>query len=218
MTREIASAASETSSFSWLDYNQRESRNKVEMAKEFKSDLSNAQQKLSSGNVKEALTDYNRARSKGNYAQNGDADAKKLEANLRRAQGSNLINAQNAFINNGFQLAEQRLEPGSQTRQVQYDETAAEAQWSKLQQAQELAKVQPIRVSLPTRGLRHGFTQVLQAEAGKPMTIRLMAANEKVVSWPGRVAAGLGGFLLLWIIIAVLTRKGPARGLTTAPA
>jgi hypothetical protein len=220
MTREIASAASETSSFSWLDYNQRESRNKVEMAKEFKSDLSNAQQKLSSGNVKEALTDYNRARSKGNYAQNGDADAKKLEANLRRAQGSNLINAQNAFINNGFQLAEQRLEPGSQTRQVQYDETAAEAQWAKLQQAQELglAKVQPIRVSLPTRGLRHGFTQVLQAEAGKPMTIRLMAANEKVVSWPGRVAAGLGGFLLLWIIIAVLTRKGPARGLTTAPA
>jgi hypothetical protein len=218
MARELAVAASETASFSLLDYNQRETRNKVEMAKEFKSNLSSAQQKLSAGNVKDALTDYNRARSQGNYVQNDDADAKKLEASLRKAQGSNLINAQNTFsFNNGQALGQQQLF-GGQTRQVQYDETAAEAQWAKLQQAQELglAKIQPIRVSLPTRGLRHAFTQVLQTEVSKPMTIRLMAANDKVVSWPMRGAAVLGGFLLLWGIVAAVARQNPRR--QAAPA
>jgi hypothetical protein len=45
----------------------------------------------------------------------------------------------------------------------------------KLQQAQEIvtAKVQPLRVNLPVRGQRFAFTQVLQTESGRPMTIQL---------------------------------------------
>src|SRR5205823_13449848 len=96
---------------------------------------------------------------------------------------------------------------------IQYDKAAAEAQWAKLQQAQELgiAQVQPIHVNLPTRGLRHAFTQVLQTETNKSMTIHLMAANQKVVSWPKRVAVGAGCFLALWLGVSLLAHRFPPR-------
>jgi hypothetical protein len=72
-------------------------------------------------------------------------------------------------------------------------------------------KVQPIHVNLPTRGLRHVFTQVLQTEPGKPMTIRLLAANDKLVSWPARIATALGGFVALWVAVALLARRPTPR-------
>ncbi|MDK0767113.1 hypothetical protein P5E81_15060, partial [Clostridium perfringens] len=50
------------SSFSFLDYSQRESASKAEQAKELKANLLSAKSKLSTGNVKDALSDYNRAR------------------------------------------------------------------------------------------------------------------------------------------------------------
>src|SRR6185503_4865733 len=137
----------------------------------------------------EAIADYNRARSKGDLIAAKDAEAKELETDLRRAQGNNLIQAQNAFSFSNFgQISESQQQRANGPPTIQYDTAAAEAQWTKLQQAQDLAvaKVQPIRVSLPTRGLRHAFTQVLQTEGGKPLTIRLIASNTHVVSWPKR--------------------------------
>ncbi|PYI88337.1 MAG: hypothetical protein DME26_03790, partial [Verrucomicrobia bacterium] len=128
--------------------------------------------------------DYNRARSKGDLAAAKDNEAKQLETDLRRAQGNNLIQAQNDFsLSNSGQATEAQPLP-SAAPAIQYDTAAAEAQWTKLQQAQDLAvaKVQPIRVSLPTRGLRHAFTQVLQTKEGKPLTIRLVASNSRVIS------------------------------------
>jgi hypothetical protein len=173
--------------------------------------------------------------------ESGDTQARQLEEQLRRAQGSNLILAQNAFslsqagqpagaprpspaaqalpVTPDDALAAKKEAPqpppAAQQLPVQYDTSAAEAQWTKLQQAQELglAKVQPIRVNLPTRGLRHAFTQLLQTELGKPMTIHLLAVNDKTVHWPRRLAAALAGFLALWLLVAACAR--PPRA--TAP-
>jgi hypothetical protein len=162
--------------------------------------------KLSAGNVKDALADYSRARSKGNFEVVKDAETKQLEEDLKRAQGNNLIQAQSAFtFNNGGQGTAQQ----SSLLNGQYDAAAAEAQWTRLQQAQEVAvaRVQPIRINLPTRGLRHVFSQVLQTEISKPMTIHLLATNAKMVSWPRRILAATGGFCLLWLLVARLTPK-----------
>ena len=41
------------------------------------------------------------------------------------------------------------------------------------------AKVQPLHVNLPIRGIRRVFTQVLQTEVNKPMTIQMVAASSK---------------------------------------
>src|SRR5262249_41115649 len=119
----------------------------------------------------------------------------------------------NAFsVSNAGKIAGQAQSAAGNEQAIRYDAAAAEAQWTKLQQAQELgmAKVQPIHVNLPTRGLRHAFSQVLQIEENKPLTIHLLAANTTMISWPGRIATSLLGFGLLWLGVAAIANRRPA--------
>jgi hypothetical protein len=214
MTRETTMAAPEAVSFSLSEYSRREMQAKEELQKGVTSDLSNVQRQLSEGNIQQAAGQFGRARAKGSYFyQDKDADFKKVGDELRRAQASNLMMAQQRFsVVNAAQPPPAQA-AGRAQQPVSYDASAAEAQWEKLQQAQELgaAKVRPLRVNLPTRGLRHAFTQVLQTEVGKPMTIRLLAANAKTVSWPMRLAEIGGGFAVLWIVVAAVARRAPRR-------
>jgi hypothetical protein len=203
MAREIADSQSAPSSasFSILEYSRMEKANKESAKAEWKRDVSNAQRELAGGNVREATVNFSRA--KGNYYNNKqtDADVKKLEKDLQTAQASNLINAGNDFaLRNNGQLGGGENSPVQAPQVNYYSNAAAEQQWVKLQQAQEIvaAKVQPLRVNLPVRGLRHSFSQVLQTEVGKPMTIRLLAVSNRAVSWPRRIALGATAFLVLW--------------------
>ena len=108
-------------------------------------------------------------------------------------------------------MTQQQLRAGELN--VNYDNAAAEQQWEKLQQAQEIAvaKVRPLRVNLPTRGLRHAFTQVLQTETGKVMTVSFTAANAKSVSWPKRISGGLFGFVALRAVVALMSGRAGRR-------
>jgi hypothetical protein len=214
MARELGGGGAEASVFSVIEYSKRETENRAEADKALQAQLSSAKSKLSKGQVKEAWAEYSRARNAGNFTQAKGAQTKALEEELNRAQSSNLINGQNEFSLNNASLTSSQT-PGAAVagQAIQYDATAAEAQWNKLEQAQELAvaKVQPIHVNLPTRGLRHVFSQVLQTEINKPMTIRLLAANDKIISWPRRIGAGLASFVLLWVAVSAFTRRiGPA--------
>ena len=208
MSREAG--AGEVSAFSFLDYSQKESAAKADAWKGLKSEISNAKRMLASGNVKEAQSFYNRYGARGGN-DNRDEESKQVEAELRRVQASNLVNAQQAFtLNNSGAFApnqpvQQQIRAGESN--VNYDNAAAEQQWEKLQQAQEIAvaKVRPLRVNLPTRGLRQAFTQVLQTETGKAMTVTFAAANNKIVSWPKRIGGGLFGFVALWTVVALVS-------------
>jgi hypothetical protein len=200
-----------------LDYSKRESDAKVEAAKGVKTELYNVQRKLAEGNVKDAANYFSRVQNRSDLTAS-DADAKVVEQQLRRAQASNIVQAQQEFFfrNNG------RMDPQGAANvavladesQVGYLNAAAEQQWEKLQKAQEVAlvKVRPLRVNLPTRGLRHSFTQVLQTEIGKPMTVGFQAQNTKTVNWPKRVAGGAGAFLALWVVVALVVVRTPRRG------
>ncbi len=213
MTHEVETAMLEPSNFSLLEYSSRESKSKAELAKEVKSEIMSAQTKLSKGKVREALADYNRARNRADVAAKDD-NAKQLETELRRAQGGNLIQAQNAFISNNGNFAANAPAAQGNAGNSQYDVAAAEAQWTKLQQAQELGvtRVQPIRVNLPTRGMRHGFAQLLQTdERGRPMTIHLVASNARSSSWTGTVLGPLAGFLALWLMVTFLVKYAPLK-------
>ena len=66
--------------------------------------------------------------------------------------------------------------------------------------------MQPLRVNLPVRGVHYAFTQVLQTEPGKPMTIQMQAASTKAVSWPKRDLIVAGAFLVLWGLVAMVSR------------
>ena len=212
MSREVAAAKSSSLSFTFSEYSRMESESKAVATKQARDDVSKAKQLLESGNVREAMANYNRA-ANGYYAnKSDDGDVKQLQKDLNTAQASNLIMAQNDFaVRNAGQLGDQEQTISVPQQQVAlYDNNAAEQQWAKLQQAQEVvaAKVQPLHVNLPTRGLRYAFTQVLQTGVHKPMTIQLSAVKAGVGNWPGRIGLLLAGFLVLWAAVAMVhTRK-----------
>jgi len=220
MAREIIAGKLSLSSFSLSEYTVKERDAKAAAIAEARKDVSGAWGQLGKGNLREASVEYNRVKVKGAIGgENGEA--KQLEKQLRAAQASNLIRAQNDFslLNNG-QLLDRAQQTATgvpnQPMPAYYDNETAEAQWTKLQQAQEIAaaKVQPLRINLPTRGLSYTFTQVLQTEVNKPLTIQLTAANAKTGHWPARLGLSLAGFLALWgIVVAALrvARRQPAR-------
>ena len=99
----------------------------------------------------------------------------------------------------GFESFERRAAPTLLV--VSYHKMAAQ---EGAQQAQQVAvaKVLPLRVNLPTHGVRHAFTQVLQTEVGKPMTVRFAAVNDRATSWPARFGLSAAGFVVLWLAVS----------------
>jgi hypothetical protein len=211
MTREIAPAPeASSSSFSLLDYSRMEQAKKASAKVEVDREVSEARRQLAGGNMREASATFNRAKTRFYAGTREDRDVQKLEKDLQTAQASNLINAQNDFVNrNTGEIAANGTLPGQQAPKAggQNDDAAGQ-QWMKLQQAQEIVttKVQPLHVNLPVRGLHFVFTQVLQTESGRPMTIQLFAASTKAVSWPRRGLAAIAAFLVLWALVAILSR------------
>jgi hypothetical protein len=220
MTRETAAIAEPSSaSFSILEYSRMEQANKESAKVEMQREVSQARQQLAGGNFREANASFSRAKSQI-PVKDEDAEVKKLGEELKTAQASNLIHAQNDFYsrNGGQFAAEAQTTNHSPQAASLYDENAAAGeQWTKLQQAQEIAiaKVQPLRMNLPLRGQRIAFMQVLQTEAGQPMTFLLSAANTKTVHWSSRLGWGTLTFLVLWGAVSVLSRvledKRPVR-------
>ena len=212
MTREVASAPeTASSSFSILDYSRMEQAKKVSAKVEADRDVDEVRRQLADGNTREASAAFSRRAKTWSYTGKADdGDVKQLEKDLQTAQASNLVMAQNDFTartagpaGDGENATDQPQKSGAQS-----DDTAAGQQWQKLQQAQEIAtaKVQPVHVNLPVRGLHFAFTQVLQTESGRSMSIQLFAASTKTVNWPRRVLLAAGAFLLLWGLVAFLSR------------
>ncbi len=218
MTRTVDVGAPVVQDFSRGLYSEAETQTVTERRKAMLAELSTVKQQLAEGKTREAVGNYNRARnpggSKGAFASTEEVE--QLGQEVRRIQGSNLIQAQNAwFYENNARLNEGTLDLGLNVQSLQRGAPAAgEAevagkQWEKLEAAQQLAvaKVTPLHVNLPTRGVRYAFTQVLQTEINKPMTIGLFAENTKTPSWLGRLAVGAGAFGLLWGLMSVVARR-----------
>jgi type II secretory pathway pseudopilin PulG len=213
MTRAVASAPETwSSSFSILDYSRMEQAGRETAKLDLRRDVSEAQRQLAGGNVRVATENFNRAKAKAPADKDAADEFKKLESDLKSAQASNLINAQSDFSarNNGAVAAETGMpaQKAGYGLNYNYDSESAQQQWTKLQEAQEIvtARVQPLRVNLPVRGQHFAFTQVLQTEGGRPMTIQLFAASTKAVSWPMRGLMAAGAFLVLWGLVAILSR------------
>ncbi len=218
MTRTVDVGAPTVQDFSRSLYSEAESSKVAEKQKAVLEELSNVKQQLAEGKTREAVGNYNRAKNpagnKGFFSNAGEVE--QLGKEVRRIQGSNLINAQNAwFMENNARLNNGAMDLGlnvqSQQRLMPTDGDAdvAGKQWEKLEAAQQLAvaKVTPLHVNLPARGVRYSFTQVLQTEINKPMTVGLSAENTKTPSWLGRLGLGATVFALLWVLMSVVARR-----------
>jgi prepilin-type processing-associated H-X9-DG protein len=210
------SAPKAVTSFGWGEYQRAETDKKVAANAEVVSSLSNARSQLAGGKVGDAFQFYSRAKQKvATDDLRGNEDLKKLEMDLRREQGRNLLQAQQTFVaenSYGQQLAAQTQNRASggeaSTVQMQFEEQAAEQQVTKVQQAQEVtvAKTLPLRVNLPKRGIHYSFSQVLQTEVGKPMSVQLRAVNDRAMSWPARIVTIAGLFASLWLVVTLALR------------
>ncbi len=223
MTHGSEVAAAVASSYTLDDYTRQEVSARVLNRDNFVSSLSNARSQLSAGNYKDFNGTLKQAAANSYRDESTVQELKKLEDDVRKVQGSNLLQAQQRYVaknneqadSSGWQSQGQReqqqvaqaAQPAQQAGE--YDLKVAEQQWGKLQQAQEIAEVtvQPLRVNLPTRGLRHSFTQVLQTGVDKPMTIKFTAMNTTRPGWFKTLLFAVGGFLLLWIIAASLPER-----------
>jgi hypothetical protein len=221
--------------YSLSEYNVQQQAQAEQSKLEVRSGLESARKDLAGGNLRQAISSYGRAKFKGAKVQTDQAEGrelKELEQDVRRAQSSNLISAQNSyFLDNAGRIGDQQAlqlqqgqvianELGQQQQAMpqavqarnlylNYDENVASLQWDKLEKAQQVAvaKVAPLHVNLPTRGIRYSFSQVLQTELRKSMTIRLVAQNTKVPSWTTRFFLAVIGFAVLWAIVAALSRR-----------
>jgi hypothetical protein len=228
MNRAGDAAAPMLQSYSISEYKQQQEALVAEETMQYNYGLNDAKANLSSGNLREAVGSYNKIMSRagqgGSQGGGTDKDLQEVQKQLRRAQGSNLINAQNSFstmngvpeqktFSQSLQSIMDSAKAGSPgTLFLNNDAEVAGQQWDKLEKAQHVAvaKVAPLRVNLPIRGVHYSFSQVLQTEPRKPMTIRLLAENTKIPSWFSRALVGIGGFLALWLVMALVNRQRAA--------
>jgi hypothetical protein len=209
-----ASAAPVVKVYSSSEYVQQEEAKKFERSSESKRSLGRAKSLLSTGNVKDANEDLKQAIVNAPMDELTRKELEGLKREVSKAQSSNLIEAQRAYTADNarrFGVINESAPAEQPVKLLDYDAEVAERQWEVLQRAQEVsvAKVQPLRVNLPTRGLRHSFTQVLQTEVNKPMTVEFRAANSKDGGWFKFLLNGVAAFALLWMLTAVVLNRTP---------
>ncbi|TXT50969.1 MAG: hypothetical protein FD140_2031 [Limisphaerales bacterium] len=238
MGRDLSGAPVVTVNYSATEYSRQEAKARDTFESSRANALGNLRSLLSSGKLSEANNEWFNYKRSVNNPQGGqggqagkDMDAegarqlKEVEVQLRRSQASNLVQAQQAYtLDNATKLgvnvdgyfAAGGDAKGAQAQAGQqlllYDEQAAEQQLEKLQKAQEVtvATVQPLRVNLPLRGQRHAFTQVLQTEVNKPMTVEFTARNLKAGGWFKPIVLTLAAFLALWVAVAAFAQRREA--------
>ncbi len=202
MTHE-AQAAPTVQSYSLSEYRAQEAAEKETKQTAAKDFISNVRRKLAVGDV----GGINQMSSFDNFAgadRESRSQFKALKANIDSIQAGNL-NQQQRVFNNG---------QNPQAPANSAGELMARDQWTRLAQAQELAveRVRPLRVNLPISGLHQAFTQVLQTEIEKPLTIKFTATNTQTGSLARQfLGAGLALFVLWAVVKALLLRLWVAK-------
>ena len=207
--------------YSSAEYFKQEESKRVSKRGELLGFLSKTRSQLKQGSLSSANNEFNNAvRLNGTLEGEALQEIEVLRRDLNRSQSSNLIQAQRAYTADNAKkfagkgaAADAPVDEVAQkiAAQVDYDADTAQQQWGALQRAQELtvARVEPLRANLPTRGVKHAFAQVLQTEVGRPMTVSFQASNAKETGWFQRVASFGGAFVLLWMLVALLARRQP---------
>jgi hypothetical protein len=237
MARAADTLAPLAQDYSLAQYNVQQRAQEEQQKIDVRNELKVARDNLKEGNLRQAIGSFSRSKVKGQQMRQEaaeDRDLKQIELDVRKAQSSNLIIAQNAFfVDNNARLGEQQqvflpsqvggpqtAAPAQQLRSggaaanlyLNYDADVAGQQWDKLEKAQQVvqARVAPLRVNLPTRGLRFSFAQVLQTEVRKPMTILMLAESTKAPSWTKRLGLFALGFGVLWALVAAVNHRREA--------
>jgi hypothetical protein len=200
-------AAAVLQNYSLSEYHAQEMQKRAAKQAAAASFISNARQVLASGKVKgiNNFEDNQFNSSSGGLDLETRNALEDVKQNVDRLQANNLLQ-QNRVYNNGNVVFAQQSAKSEEA-------AVALQQWSKLAQSQQVAvaRVRPLRVNLPTRGLHHGFTQVLQTQVDKPLSIQFTAANIRSGGLLRDMFDGLLLLILLWAVVKFLLALRPAQ-------
>jgi hypothetical protein len=213
MTYESADLAAVVQDFTGAEYRRQEAEKTAAHSSLALDSFRQARSNLALGRFAEAANTLDVARQQGARSEMAEGDLKKLEEDISRVQSSNLIRAQKDYFTLNNARLNSEVAPQTQTEGAQYDTRVAEQQVRQLKKAQAVVanRAQPLRANLPTRGLRHSFTQVLQTEVDKPLQIRFSARNDRETGWGKTGLLLVGGFLGLWAASALVLARQRTR-------
>jgi hypothetical protein len=210
--------------YSLADYRSVETQRDDALSSEARSSLSLARRQLTEGKVEEAVSNFRLLKRKiGDSVGDGVVELKQFEGDLGRVQANNMLQAQNEFSARNGGQAQQLTgdsfgnfvvpQGKSQAYYFNWDASVAGRQALIVQKAQEfaLAPLQPLRVNLPTRGMLFTFKQALQTELQKPLTIQLVAENDKTAGWRTGVLLVATVFAALWLLLAVWPKQAASQ-------
>lgn len=198
------------SEYSMDSYNRQQSEQSMARQATEEALLAEARRDLASRNYQNSgnLRRLNRWKDRGSNGR-GNQALKELSDALSTAQSSNLMEAQE-----GYQL-DNNLRLDSEVHAIgqSYDANVAKLQVAQLNRAQAVVttQVSPLRVNLPTRGMRYNFSQVLQTQPGQPLSVSFYALNERDPGWWRTASRWLVVPVVLWIVSAVILFFRPER-------
>jgi hypothetical protein len=213
MTHALTDLSPLAQDFTLAEYRRQEEAQEKSDASEILGLVTRARGKLAAGQIADVKEELTQAKRRAVRDQQTEQEVRQLEEDLNRAQGSNLIQAQNEyFFSNALRLesgpAPQQASPGGAYSVEDAQRLAAVVQKA---QVVSLTRVEPLRVNLPTRGIRHSFTQVLQTDPGKPLTVEFHARNLRESGFFTRAFRTIAGFLGLWIVAGLVLLFRPTR-------
>lgn len=201
MTYESADLVPVSQDFTLGSYHRQELEQRATAASQTLDRLEAAKKEVAAGRYDKAGR-LNLLNSRRPLDDSRQQDLKALEETVSLAQSSNLLQAQQTYAaNHAVQLGGS----AAGVRPESYDAEVAARQVAQLNRAQAVAvgRVSPLHVNLPTRGIRHTFTQVLQTEVDRPLRVEFRARNERATGFFQTVLLWGGGFLGLWALAFV---------------
>lgn len=218
MNHELTDLAPLAQDFTLAEYRRQEEASEEAEVAELKQVVERARTQLSRGLLGRVENELGSIRSRKLKTAETSPEVKQLKEELSRLQSSNLLQAQNEFVfSNSGRQAGQVADPAAAAQN--YTSEAAAQQVAVVQKAQAVtvSRVQPLRVNLPTRGIRHSFTQVLQTEGRRPLTVRFEASNNRRMGWLKPLAMAALGFIVLWASAGAALLFRPQHPITPAP-
>lgn len=222
MTHTVTDLAPVAQEFTLAEYQRQEAAKEDRMAEEIRQVVARARGKLAAGRYGEVKEELGAVRGRSVQDVEAARAVQQLEEEFSRVQSSNFLQAQQAHLFDNARRLDVPLEglAGGRAGVPGADEGGAaggsvEARWSEAAQRQvevvrkaqavSAGRVQPLRVNLPTRGLRHAFSQVLLTEVNTPLTVEFSVAHLERRGTFRRLATWGVGFLGLWLAAGIVT-------------
>jgi len=215
--KQEASAEFAEASFSSLEYRRQDTERRAETRRESMDSLMMARYALTDGYVAKAAQMLSIEKQKGYQGEVTSHRMQEIESELTQVQARNLLQAERHFVQTNRSRNHTRGQPplpAGSTVEEEEPDAYAEAQWRKVQESQRFSDSppEPMRINLPTSGVKTTLTKALQAEAGSPLLMEMEVTHEtRTGHWGRRAKIGILVLVLHGAVLGILIKRKRSR-------